>query len=120
VQIGQSVLASRNVGPHPDTDAPDFILDVPRASSGAAVGAYVGYGWTLGNVRLGGEMDADLTSTYWIIDRVIPVPYAYFSGSAAGVARPDFSRSLCSGKPLMLISCLKKIVQYSRAWRSRR
>jgi hypothetical protein len=69
VQIGHGVLSSENIGPRPDGVAPNFILDVPRASAGAALGAYVGYGWTFGDVYLGGEIDSDLTTSNWNIER---------------------------------------------------
>jgi hypothetical protein len=85
VQIGQSVLASRNVGPHPDTDAPDFILDVPRASSGAAVGAYVGYGWTLGNVQTVNWRRHSETTTTNLSTVTKPLKLANFIAPAAAV-----------------------------------
>jgi opacity protein-like surface antigen len=69
IQIGHAVLSSDNVGPRPDGVAPNFTLDVPRASAGAALGAYIGYGWTFGDVYLGGEVDGDLTTSNWNIER---------------------------------------------------
>ena len=69
VQIGHGVLSTDNVGPRPNAGATSFILDVPRASGGAALGAYLGYGWMFSDVYFGGEVDGDLTSSNWNIER---------------------------------------------------
>ncbi|WP_299360832.1 outer membrane beta-barrel protein [uncultured Paracoccus sp.] len=69
VQLGHSVLSTLNAGPRPEGGETRFDLEVPRASGGGVLGAYLGYGRTTGRIYLGGEIDGDLTTSNWNIER---------------------------------------------------
>ncbi|MGM0585239.1 MAG: outer membrane beta-barrel protein [Pseudomonadota bacterium] len=81
--IGHGALAADNSGPRPNAASPNFTLDVTRAASVAAAGVHAGWGRSFDGLYLGGEVEADLATGDWNIERS-PTGRIYSLGRVGG------------------------------------
>ena len=68
-QLGHGTLQSDNTGPRPNATSTNFILDTTRAGQGFTGGVFAGYGIQANGLYIGGEVEAELSSANWNIER---------------------------------------------------
>ena len=69
MQAGHGGLVTGNTGPRPADEDPAFFLDVERAGMGLTGGLVAGYGETFGPFYLGAEVEGELSTAKWDIER---------------------------------------------------